>query len=1228
VLVRPWQSWQNAKSVALLIVLALAIGVGSAAAIYTVANGLLWKAIPYAHGERFVSVLAANTEDPNTMSAMNIRDAAEYKQKTRSFDLFGWFAFTNYNLTAPGEPRHLKGVEVTPDLVNGLGVNPQYGRWFHDATESAAILSHDLWVRLGADPAMVGKSITLDRRVYTISGIMPAGFAFPLASPYGEGQMDVWLPLDPNGKGQNQTAGVIFGLARIRPGVTLAQATAEVKQVAAGIAARTSQPIYTARVDDLHELITKELRPMVLLLMAASGLLLLITCANVSGLLVARSVARSRETAVRVALGAGLRQLAAQYFFENFFIAMIGAAGALLLAVALVRILVAFTEHQSARVNDIVVDWRTLAFGFGAAIATAVIASLGPLWQAARVPPNDVLSDGVRASAGSRSRRLSRSLVVSEIALAFVLLSMSTLLVGELYRLMHISPGFDPEHLLTFTITIPQDGAPGKPNRAAYQNSLIDSVRAVPGVTGAGITNQVPLAGCCFGTVILPDGAVPNPQSPDSVNFLPVSPGYFETMKIPLRRWRLLDSRDTGEKPLMAVIDETTARRYWPGRDPVGLTGHFNPPNGDPFQVVGIVGDVKNAGLDNETVPEMYLPAAVVPINPIKFVVRSPLPLRTIVPEITRAIRRVNPQQPIDNVRAVTDIVRDSVALKQDASYVMAFFAFAALVMATLGAYGVVSYSVRQRTVELGTRMALGAVPRDLLRLIVGGGMRMAGWGILIGGLVSIAAIELIVRNFEIRTGNGGVERLVHPGALPFLISTVIVAAVSLGSSFFPAWWATLLSPMVAMRDDVRAWSPVRVVAPEDATMAIDGSLAVELIEASRRAGSYREALAAALDAVRARLGAESAILLESTAGSDFRATVSVPESGAALIIPRDGLLANRLASYGAALPISPEDLDTWTRWGKHSTETETIANSRARLALALRTNKEMPGILLLGAGAYKPAEKRMLSGCADHFALLLENARLTDRVLEQEKLRRDVALAAEVQRRLLARQSLKNETIELAAVSIPARSVGGDYYDLLELGNDRTGIALADVAGKGVPAALIMSVVQATLRVLSAEPAISLSDLVAKMNHFLYRSTGSSSYATFFYAQFDQRDRKLRYVNAGHNPPYVLHISGAAMDELSVGGTVIGMFPVARYEEGAVDLSPGDLLVIFTDGVPEAQNPAEEEFGEERLKTVLREVASLPIEEMASRLSQELKNFIQDAAQYDDLTFVLMKVK
>jgi putative ABC transport system permease protein len=842
---RPWQSWTTAKAVAFLVVLALAIGVGSATAIYTVINALLLRPIPFEHGERFVSVLGASFDDPNGMSAVTLKDALDYQQRTHSFDVFGWFVFVNYNLTAPGEPQHLNGIEVTPSLVNGLGVNPRLGHWFRDATEPAAILSQPLWMRLGGDPTIVGKTVTLNGRLYTVTGVMPPGFNLPLAGPYSEAQTDIWLPLDPLGRGKNRDLGNTFCYARLRPGVTLAEASAEVKRVAADIARRepASHPAYTARVDNLHQLIMKDLRPILLMLLAAAELLVLITCANVGGLLVTRSVARARETAVRVALGAGLRQLAAQYFLEALFVGLLGAAGGLVVSLVVVRILIAFGSEQRARFSDISMDWRVLTFALGTALLAAVLANMAPLWQATRILPNEVLSDGVRASAGARSRRLSRSLVMGEIALAFVLLSLSTVLVGELYRLMRVFPGFDTDHLMTFKLSVAGDARPGKPSRFAYQDKLVQTLQAIPSVIGVGFVNQLPLEGCCYGTNIYPEGAAANPRAPDRVSFLLVNPGYFRAMRIPLRRGRFLEGRDTGERPLSAVINEAAAKRYWPNRDPVGLIGHFGSPNGDPFQVLGVVGDVKNNGLDNDTVPEIYLPAAVVDVNPMNFVVRSQLPTKTLVPGVLRAIHNVDAAQPIHELRTMSDLVRDSVALKRAASYVMTFFALAALLMATIGTYGVVSYSVRQRTVEIGTRMALGALPRDLLHLVVGSGMKMAVWGIAIGSVASIAGTWWLVRNFEIQVGYGGAGRIQNPGILPFLLSAALVGLVATGSSFFPAWWATLLSPMVAIRAEPGArgaptWSPPRTASRTEAAIAADASLVTDLVEASRRAAS------------------------------------------------------------------------------------------------------------------------------------------------------------------------------------------------------------------------------------------------------------------------------------------------------------------------------------------------------------------------------------------------------
>src|ERR1035441_7803545 len=398
-------------------------------------------------------------------------------------------------------------------------------------------------------------------------------------------------------------------------------------------------------------------------------------------------------------------------------------------------------------------------------------------------------------------------------------------------------------------------------------------------------------------------------------------------------------------------------------------------------------------------------------------------------------------------VKMMSDRVRESVFLKVLASSVMGFFALAALLMATLGTYGVVSYSVRQRTVEMGTRMALGATSRDLLYLVCGSGLRMAAYGVVIGCIAAAAATWLLVRELRIDS----------PGVLPFVLSAAIVASIALGSSLFPAWRATLLSPLVAIRNEPGSmWEAARhgigsffeswtaaSAHGEDLPPSPDADMMTALVEASRQACGFREAIRAALDAVRANIGAQSALLLEGVPGEEYRATASVPDQGwGAYSIPRKGLLLNRLRAYGAPLPITAGDLDTARRWAaeskpEHLVEIATLESSGARLAVAFRTNKEVLGVLLLGPPEgreqYSRAEKRVLRGCADQFALLLENARLTDRVVEQEKVLRDLALAAEVQKRLLPRQGLETTMASLTGFNIPARSVGGDYYDFLD---------------------------------------------------------------------------------------------------------------------------------------------------------------------------------------------------
>jgi sigma-B regulation protein RsbU (phosphoserine phosphatase) len=419
-------------------------------------------------------------------------------------------------------------------------------------------------------------------------------------------------------------------------------------------------------------------------------------------------------------------------------------------------------------------------------------------------------------------------------------------------------------------------------------------------------------------------------------------------------------------------------------------------------------------------------------------------------------------------------------------------------------------------------------------------------------------------------------------------------------------------------------------------TDVVEHALLAGFVDAARRAGSQADAMQHAIDMLREQLGATSVVLLERTQGRDYVCVSTSPASHRPLgSLPRASWLARRLSAFNGALSITAEDLDAAFRWSTehHPAVTEEIAALAAaevRVAVALRARDDVVGILLLGppvsgAGSDGPSERGALSACAPQVALMLENGRLTSRILENEKVRRDLALAAEVQRRLLPEGPPELAAAALVAVSLPARSVGGDYYDFIDGGDGWLGIALADIAGKGIPAALIMSSVRMALRVLASERGISLPDLSTRMNHLLHQATPANSYATFFYARIDDQARRLRYVNAGHLPPIL--VRSGELQELTTGGSVIGLIDGLSYEEGDIALQPGDVLVAFTDGVPEAQNPAEAEFGDERLKELLARIAHLDAHDIAERLLAELKAWIQDASQYDDLTFIVLKV-
>jgi putative ABC transport system permease protein len=1225
-LLQAWRSWRTARAVAILAAGALAVGIGAATAIYTVVNAVMLRPLPYRGGDRFVALFSASETDPVHFGSLSANDARTFGAATQTLDAFGWFRGSGKNLTFAGEPHHVEGVSVTTSLAHQLGVDPLLGQWFTDDT--GVVISRSLWQRLGGDPAIVGKSLSLDGRSYVVTGVMPATFRLPVLGLGGVGgRTDVWMALDP----EENLGAPYFVYARLKPGISVEAAEADAKRIAAVIA--KADPIghrsYTSRLIDLKTVAVKEIRPTLLLLFGAAGLLFLITCANAAGLMLARAVERVRDTATRVAMGAGRRHLATLYFFENLPVALAGALGGFIASVTLTPAIVSLAADYIPRAEEVVIDWTVLAFALIAGFLATTLSGLVPLWQALKTAPADILGDGTRTTASARSRRISTWLVVAEIALAFALLAASTVLTLHLRQLALTSAGFEPRGLLTFTISLPGPVAADEGKRNLTQQRIVETLGTLPGVERVAFSSGFPLDGCCFTTTIFPDGRPISPASDPRTSFLVVSPGYFETMHMPLRRGRLLTDADRSERPLALVINEAAARYYWPDQDPVGASGRFLGIDGSPFQVIGVVGDVKNDGLGKPVVPEVYLSTLVARVETMSVVMRTAGAPETLVPAVRRAIHGIDPEQPIHDVALFSDIVTRSMTLERVASFLTAFFAATALLMAMLGVYGVLSYFVRQRTVEIGTRLAIGASSRDILSLIVGGGLKTALYGVLAGIAVALAAAFSIGRVFEI----GSV------GPAPFLYSTFIVGTVALAASFLPAWRASLLSPVAALRNEPssfwrlardRASETIRVMTDDDYASATIGPLITEVADSLRRAGSFPEATKAALSTLQVHAGAQSVTLLVSS-GDEYRCEE--------LSIPSHGFLLNRLKHYPHPLAFTERDFDVWLRWARefrpeHVKEIERLSLSGVRMAVPLRTKTETIGVLLLGAPhareRYSASEKQLLRGSADVFALMIENARLTDRAVEQEKLRRDVALAAEVQKRLLPSDAPQSSVASFAAFTLAARVVGGDYYDFLECGEGRIGITVADVSGKGVAAALLMSVVQASLRVISSERALPLPQLAERMNAFLHQSTGANKYATFFYAVFDERTRRLTYVNAGHNPPFLVRgvDAGSEVIELVAGGTVIGLFPDMLYECATIDLQPGDLLAAFTDGVPEALDPNGEEFGEERLKDLLKRARGARADEVASLLTQTMKAWIGTAEQHDDLTFVVLSMR
>jgi putative ABC transport system permease protein len=792
-------------------VAALALGIGAATAIFSVADAVLLRPLPYAAADRLVTI-------EGQFLALGMRDLgasppelADYRARTRSFDAIAAFSRSDLNLTGGHDAERVAAVRVTPDLLPLLGAQPVLGRSFSTAegqagADGAAILSYGLWQsRFGGDPSAVGRTIALDGRAHTVVAVMPAGFRFPPPGARFGGAADVFVPLafskdDTAARSQYSLAVV----GRRKPGVSVAAAGAEMAEVGRALEAEYPQSYrgpggedggWRVTVAPLQDAVVGGASSGVAVLFAAVLTLLLIACVDVAHVLLARGLARRRSVAVRMALGASRGRLVRDVLLESLVVAVAGGALGALLAVWGTNLVVA-SGADIPRLGEASVDARALAFAVGAAVISALLGGVGPAWQVTRGNVTDALGEGGRsASPGRASVRARRVLVVSELALAVLLVAGAGLFVRSLIRLRAVSPGFTKEGVLTAAVK--PAGLDDRARRRARFERIRSDVAALPGVHASALASRLPLTGPGLSGPFSVEGRPFDPRSvvPTFAIYRAVSPEYHTAMQVPVRRGRGLSARDDAGAPAVAVINETLARGFFGAGDPIGQRIKLGAPGSPrPWRtVVGITADVRDRGLALPASPEIAVPLAQDPPDSVVIVARTAGDPIALVPQVRAVVRAADPTWPLSEVRTLDRIVTDSIAGRRSPALLLAGFALLAVTLAGLGIYGVMSYAVSGRAHEMGVRMALGARPGDVARLVVGEGVGLALAGAAIG-LAGAAAAGRALSSllFEVRPAD----------PLTFTASAAALVAVAAAACARPALRAARVDPAVALREE------------------------------------------------------------------------------------------------------------------------------------------------------------------------------------------------------------------------------------------------------------------------------------------------------------------------------------------------------------------------------------------------------------------------------------------
>ena len=794
-------------------VVVLALGIGANSAIFSVVNSILLRPLPFKNPDRLVSIWETNKVPKFGLDKYpaSAGDFVDWRDQNRVFDQVSGYYGQNFNLTGHNQPEKIAGLSVSGDFFEMIGVEPMLGRSFTPEEDKpganrVVVISHNLWQdTFGSDPDLIGKQITLNDRNYSVIGIMPAGFNFPrgadVPSFFGAApKTDIWSPMALGSDAKNERANYgMTVLARMKPGISIQQA-------------QTGMDIVARRIEEQHkdfnegsgvilvplqEQMVGSFRKALLVLVGAVTFVLLIACSNVANLLLVRSAARQREIAIRTAIGASRWRIIRQLLTESISLSLFSGLLGIVLCEWSVRILPSIVPGKIPRLHEINIDARVLAFTLGVAFLTGVLSGLVPALQSSNVNLNESLKNGSKGLMGGiRQNRIRCSLVIAEVALSFILLIGAGLMIRSFASILRINPGFNPTNAVAMGISLPSSKYRGEQAQTVFFQQTLDQVRVVNGVQFAGIVSDLPLGGGDNAGGFTIEGRIPPPGSDGPVVSRRVaSDGYFEAVGIPLIKGRFFNAGDNRNAPGVLIVGEAWAKKYMPEEDPLGKRVKMGGPDSDRpwLEIVGVVGDVRQRALEDENKPTVYWPFQQRGGGSMTLVVRSTIPTANIIKGLQQAIWSVDKDLPVTDIKTMQQYIDDSVGQRRFNVLLLGLFALLALILAAVGIYGVMSYSVTQRTKEIGIRIALGAEVNSILSMIIRQGLLLIGAGLVIGVTGAIALTRFMTSLLYGVTAND---------PMTYVAISIILAGVALAANYVPARRAARVDPMVALRHE------------------------------------------------------------------------------------------------------------------------------------------------------------------------------------------------------------------------------------------------------------------------------------------------------------------------------------------------------------------------------------------------------------------------------------------